>query len=283
MTGCTNLKKGKKVMNELQIISLEKTDITSWDFVSIKAELAQALSVYKNMVYSDETIKSAKDDKAVLAKVKKLIEDQRKAYKAKCLAPYEAIEPQLKELVSMIEDQRLQIDEVVKNYTERQKQEKLVSIREYYDKKAVVLGVYADCLFEKLLDTKWLNASSSMKKNEGEIQTAIDRAADEMETIKKLNSPFEETLLNVYCETSSIESVRLKDEELRLAFEKSDLANQIPIETQQLEKKAEDGENVIVNSEDGYLLKLYGTGYQLNLVTDFMKAIGVKYEVGDNV
>ena len=37
------------------------------------------------MVYTDESIKSAKDDKAALAKVKKMIEDQRKAYKAKSL------------------------------------------------------------------------------------------------------------------------------------------------------------------------------------------------------
>ena len=66
-------------MNELQIVSLEKTEISSWDFESIKAELAKALSVYQNMVYTDESIKSAKDDNAILAKVKKLIEDQSKA------------------------------------------------------------------------------------------------------------------------------------------------------------------------------------------------------------
>ena len=86
------LKKGEQ-MNELQIVGLEKTEISSWDFESIKTELAQALSVYKNMVYTDESIKSAKDDKAVLAKLKKMVEDRRKAYKSKCLEPYEAIEP----------------------------------------------------------------------------------------------------------------------------------------------------------------------------------------------
>ena len=68
-------------------------------------------------------------------KAKKVIEDCRKAYKAQCLAPYEALEPQVKELVSMIEEQRLLIDETVKEYENRQKQEKEVAVKTYYDKK----------------------------------------------------------------------------------------------------------------------------------------------------
>ena len=63
-------------MNELSIVGLENTEITSWDFEKIKTELSQALSVYKNMVYTDESIKSAKDDKSVLAKAKKMVEDR---------------------------------------------------------------------------------------------------------------------------------------------------------------------------------------------------------------
>ena len=58
-------------MNDLQIAALERTDIATWDFERIKANLGSALAVYKNTVYTDETIKSAKDDKATLAKAKK--------------------------------------------------------------------------------------------------------------------------------------------------------------------------------------------------------------------
>ena len=115
-------------MNELQIVNLEQTDITTWNFAGLKEELSRALSVYKTTVYTDETIKMAKDDKAKLAKAKKIVEDQRKAYKAKCLAPYEALEPQIKEIVGMIEEQRVAIDDVVKDFTERQKAEKEIII-----------------------------------------------------------------------------------------------------------------------------------------------------------
>ena len=153
-------------MNELQIVNLEHSDITTWDFDGLREELSRALSVYKTTVYTDDTIKMAKDDKAKLAKAKKIVEDQRKAFKAKCMEPYDAIEPHVKELVAMIEEQRVAIDDVVKDYTDRQKAEKEAKIKAFYDKKAHVLGDLAEPLFEKLLDQKWLSASSGNKYQE---------------------------------------------------------------------------------------------------------------------
>lgn len=91
-------------MEKLQLVNLEQTEITSWDFGALKEELSRALSVYKTATYTDDTIKFAKEDKAKLAKTKKILEDQRKAFKAKCMEPYNALEPEIKDLVSMIEE-----------------------------------------------------------------------------------------------------------------------------------------------------------------------------------
>ena len=151
-------------MNELQIVNLEQTDITKWDFAAIKEELGKALSVYSTTEYTDENIKTAKDDKAYLAKAKKIIDDRRKEFKKQCLAPYEALEPQVKEIEGMIEEQRGAIDEFVRNYTARKKEEKKEKIRLYYDKKSTALGELAGPLFEKIMNPKWLNESASMRK-----------------------------------------------------------------------------------------------------------------------
>ena len=262
-------------MNELQIVSLEKTEISSWDFESIKEELAQALSVYKNMVYTDESIRSAKDDKAVLAKVKKLVEDQRKAYKAKCLAPYDAIEPQVKEIVSMIEEQRVLIDDVVKDYSERKKQEKEEEVKKYYYKKAFVLGGLAQPLFGKLLDPKWLNASTPKSKYEEGIQEAINRAKSDIDAIKAINSPFVDTLIEKYTETLSVDEAKAKHEELVLAASKAGLNQQS--ETTNSEVKP--STPIAGNTENGVSVRIYASQGQLNQIFDFMKAIGVTYEI----
>ena len=148
---------------------LENTDISVWDFSMLRAELQRGLDSFAGLVYTDETIKDAKNDRNTLNKVKKVIDDARKAYKARCLAPYAALEPQIKELVDMVEKQRVLIDETVKDFETRQKEEKELEVRKYYDRKAVVLGNLADALYSKLFDKKWckiLLESRSLTKEE---------------------------------------------------------------------------------------------------------------------
>lgn len=263
-------------MDELQIINLEQTDITVWNFEQIKEELSKTLSVYKSTVYTDETMKTAKQDKATLAKAKKLVEEQRKAYKAKCLAPYDALEPQIKEIIAMIEEQRGMIDGVVKDYTERQKQEKEVEVREYYDKKAFVLGTMADALYEKILDSKWLNISTSKSKYQEEIQIAINQALNDINIIKEIDSPFVETLMEKYAATLSVEEAKAKHEELKAAANKAGLNQNVTVNTSAWEVKKKE---IKADAENGVNVKIYANQNQLNQIFDFMKAVGVTYEV----
>ena len=255
-------------MAELQVINLEGTEITRWDFALLKSELEQKLELYKTLVYTDDNIKSAKNDRTTLNKAKKVIEDCRKAYKAQCLAPYEALEPQVKELVAMIEEQRLLIDETVKEYENRQKQEKEVAVKTYYDKKSAQLGEHADALYTKILDQKWLNASTTKAKYEEGIQTAINQAAGDLKIIKDMNSPFVDTLIEKYVETLSLDAVKEKESELTETMKKANLTAQEEVKT---EVKTASGEAVTV--------KIYATQNQLNQIFDFMKAIGVTYEL----
>ena len=269
-------------MNDLQIVALEQNDITTWDFASIKANLEAALSVYKNSVYTDETIKTAKDDKATLAKAKKLVEDRRKAFKEQCLAPYAEIEPQIKELVAMIEDQRLMIDGVVKEYTDRQKTEKEKEIRAYYDRKAVPLGDLASKLFEKLLDPKWLNASTKRLKYEEEVQLAINSAAQDIQSIRAMGSPFVDTLLETYVRTLSLEEVKKQAEELQEAYDKAGFSNKPEAAVQTINQESVMN-TLAVDMEKGTLLQVYASQNQLGQIMDFMNAIGVRFEVLQDV
>lgn len=263
-------------MEELQIINLEQTDITIWNFEEIKEELSRVLAEYKNTVYTDETIKVAKNDKATLAKAKKVVEEQRKAYKAKCLEPYEALEPKVKELVSMIEEQRSIIDDVVKDYTEKQKKEKENEIKKYYDKKAFVLGNFAETLYVKILDAKWMNASTSKSKYEEEIQIAINKALDDINAIKAMNSPYVETLLEKYVETLSVDEVRNKLEELETAANKAGLNIN---STEDAPIKEEKTIEIKTDETEGINVRVYANQNQMRQICDFMKAIGVHYEM----
>ena len=268
-------------MNELQIIKLENTDISGWNFAMLRAELQSRLDTYAGIIYTDETIKDAKNDRTTLNKVKKVIEDARKAYKARCLAPYDALEPEIKELVDMVEKQRVLIDETVKDYETRQKEAKELEVRKYYDRKAVVLGNLADGLYPRLFDKKWTNATTARNKYEEGIMVAINAAAADIDAIRSMNSPFVDTLLEVYAETLSLEQVKAKQTELDEAAKKASLTT-VEEAAAVLGSPVEavvKAEQAPANTEDGVAMKIYATQNQMNQITDFMKAIGIRYEL----
>ena len=259
-------------MNELQIIDMENKDLTTWNFAKIKRELESALEIYKSSVYTDE--KSAKEDKAKLGKAKKLLEDRRKEFKEKCLEPYAAIEPQIKELVDMIEEQKQQIDEVVKDYTELQKREKESEIRAYYDKKSKGLGKYANALYGRILDPKWLNKTATKAKYQEEMLVAINKSESDIKEIQAIRSPFADVLMEVYAATLSLDEVKSKHEELMQAMSRAglDQAKQVLVQEIKEEKKP-----VVVDEANGITVRFLTNKSKLDQVLDFAKAIGAHH------
>lgn len=265
-------------MSELQIIKHMESEITAWDFEALKVQFEEKLSVYKNMVYTDDSIKSAKDDKAYLNKVKKALEDKRKAYKTECMAPYEAVEPKIKELVNMVEEQRKLIDETVKEYENRKKAEKEKDVKAFYDKKAFVLGEYGEILYEKLLEPKWLNASTGRKQYEEGIITAINQTVNDIAEIKAMESPFYNTLMEIYIETVDIEKVKAKDLELIDSAKKAGIMSVTGEQAVTVESSKPQSDSM-AQGEGSTIFKVYASEYQIEQLCDFMKAIGVTYEL----
>ena len=235
---------------------------------------AEERQVAKPRLYDPETGEYLND------KTMKVIEDARKAYKARCLAPYDALEPDMKSLVDMVEKQRTLIDDTVKEYEARQKEAKEQEIKKFYDRKAIVLGDLAERLYPAILDSKWLNASFQKSKYEEEIITAITSAAADLEEIHALKSPFVDTLIELYCQTRSLDRVKEKQLELEEAASKANLTTNITtpaIENPYL-PHLEISNKASTLPDDRVVLRLIATQSQLNQVTDFMKAIGIQYE-----
>lgn len=136
-----------------------------WNFEELKTEITAKAAMYKNMVYTDASIKEAKADKAALNKFITALEDKRKEVKKQCLQPYEAFEKQIKELVAIVNEPAQLIDSQVKTYEDKQKAEKLEKIKEFWE--TTEHPEWLQC--KQIFDQKWLNASVSLKK----VQEAI--------------------------------------------------------------------------------------------------------------
>lgn len=118
---------------ELKIKELDFPKVIEFNFEELKGEITAKAALYKNMVYTDETIKEAKADKATLNKFVMALEDKRKEVKKECLQPYETFEKQIKELVAIVNEPVELIDSQVKTYEEKLKAEKLEQIKAYWE------------------------------------------------------------------------------------------------------------------------------------------------------
>lgn len=159
---------------ELQVQAQELTPIQA-NLAELQGYVEGVVSKYKYLVYTDEQIKLAKNDRADLRHLKEDIEAKRKALKAKWNAPYLAFEGELKKITALIDEPVALIDGQIKDFEARRKEERLSKLNAVFERHNP-LGELLE--FERLLDPKWLNASVSDAK-------AVSSLVDKLEHIQK--------------------------------------------------------------------------------------------------
>lgn len=153
-----------------------------WNHEAIKQEVAQKVEYYKNLVYTDNQIKEAKADRATLKKFVQALEDERKKVKKQCLAPYDRFEKQIKEIIAIVNEPIGMIDGQVKDYEEQKKAEKLEKIKEFFATRNFPDGI----TLERIFDSRWLNASVTMKSVQEAITAREAQIKADIETLSNL-------------------------------------------------------------------------------------------------
>lgn len=167
---------------ELKIYECKTQEEIKWNNEELKAEIAEKVKDYKNLVYTDNQIKDAKADRARLNKLVKALEDKRKEVKKECLQPYEKFESQIKEVIAIVNEPIALIDGQVKEYEEQKKKEKQEQIEKLFEEK----NIFDWLKLEKIFDTKWLNATNSISKIESEIDEKVAKIDAEISTLQSL-------------------------------------------------------------------------------------------------
>lgn len=184
---------------ELKVKEFTFPEIIEFNFDDLKKEISEKVGYYANLVYTDDQIKEAKTDRAKLNKFVSALEDKRKEVKKQCLAPYEAFEKKMKELVAIVNEPIAMIDGQVKAYEDQKKNEKFEEIKAFFEN-----TVHADWLtLEKIFDEKWLNASVRMSAVETEIMSKIEQIETDIMTLQNLPD-FSFEAVEVYKDTIDI-------------------------------------------------------------------------------
>lgn len=163
-------------MNEMQL-----PERISFNYEELKQELTEKVSMYETMIYTDEQIKEAKADKVNLNKLKKALNDERIRREKEYMQPFNDFKTKVAEIISIIDKPVAAIDRQVKEYEEKQKQDKLAKIKDFFEK-----CNFHDFNFEQIFEERWLNASVSMKSIEGAICAKEEQIAMDMKIIADL-------------------------------------------------------------------------------------------------
>lgn len=261
---------------EFNLISPQTfVNVIEFNYDELNNWIVEQVEQYKGLTYTDETIKNAKEDRAKLNKFRENIDNARKDVKKRYLEPYNKFEEKVKTLLALIEEPAKAIDVQVKAYEENKKVEKRAEIEAFYN---AVIGDLASLLtLDKIFNSKWLNATTSIKSVQTEIEQIIAKVKFDLATIKDLKSEWELTLIDTYLNTLDIavalrEKTRL-EERKKAIMEEGSIEQTMPIPVFE-EPKQEEPTTVKVYTRKFWVK---GTADQLRALGQYMKENGIEY------
>lgn len=177
---------------ELKINSYQLPEAISFNFEELKNELQVKTEQYTKLVYTDDNIKTAKEDRADLNRLKKALNDERLRLQREYMKPFEGFKKQVDEIIGIIDRPVLAIDRQIKEYEAIKQDEKKQKIEELFGSLFFPEFVKLD---EKIFNPKWLNASVSLKQIEDSLQETKAEIIRNCQTLATLPSYSHEAVI----------------------------------------------------------------------------------------
>ena len=155
----------------------------AFNYDDLKAELEQKCKEYENLVYTEDQIKMAKEDKARLNKLKAALNNERIQRQKEWNAPFAEFKSKVDDLISIIDKPVAMIDKQVKEYDKQQEDMKREKIRKLWD------GLEGKPDWLKLNDcfsNGWLLKSCSMPKVKACMEEIIATSNRDVATLEQL-------------------------------------------------------------------------------------------------
>ena len=268
----------------MEIITSEIKDlvpVTITNYEELKKELIEKTNLYKSIVYTEETIKDAKTDRANLNKLEKAINDEKIRVKNQFLKPYEDFETKCKELMAMVKDASTNIDNQIKTFESKQDEEKVEKIGKIFDE---YVGEYKDLVeFGTIFNDRWLNKTFTLKKVEEDIAHIFSKLKMDLGTIEgQIEDP---TLLKqvkdfYFQNIDKVDVLSLSLNEKNRILENQAKIEKLENDTKELaeELKEENAELVAERNTFTFDFRIHATKEQLTKLKAFLVENNIKVE-----
>ena len=167
---------------ELKVNETQLPQPITFNYEELKTAIAEKAELYAHVVYTDDTIKEAKSDKASLNKLKKALNDERIRREKEYMKPFNVFKDQVNELIAIIDKPVSVIDSQIKEYQDRLKTEKRNEVIKLVNSYPFPPQVDIELLW----NSKWLNASFSMNQVKAELEQKLEDIKNDLEMVDKL-------------------------------------------------------------------------------------------------
>lgn len=208
------MEENNNVATSLQLVisPLQKMEAIKFNYEELKEGLKNSLTKYKNIVYTPETIKEAKDDRARLNSLAKSLNDGKINIKKEFMVPYDEFEGKIKELIELVKEPANEIDNQIKTFEEKEKAEKRNEIEKIYQEN---IGEYENLiLLEKIYDSRWENKTYKLTDIKKEIQDVVKKADSDLKIINSQDKEFLLNIKDVYFNTLDLGQALVEKERL---------------------------------------------------------------------
>lgn len=136
--------KRRRNMDKLRLQIEQRPGEIHLNFDEIEKRLDERLVEYKGAVFTEESKSIAKAEVAELRKLKKDIDEARKTVKREWMKPYESFELRVKKLIEKVDEPISFIDDQVKAFERKRKEEKRELIEKLYYEILITYTEYED-------------------------------------------------------------------------------------------------------------------------------------------
>lgn len=164
---------------EIKLSEYKVPEVISFNYEEIKAGLQKKMDEYASCVYTDDTVKEAKKDRADLNNLKKSINARRLELEREYNKPFADFKAKINELLGIIDKPIEIIDTRVKEYEAEQKEKRRAEVVAY-----IAENTGNAELFDLAWNDSWLNASTTMKKVREAIAELDARFTRELDILK---------------------------------------------------------------------------------------------------
>ena len=188
---------------------LERIDWNRREFLEL---VQSAMERYEGVTFTEDQVKEAKEERARLNALKKAISDRRIQIKKAVMAPYTQFEAEVGEVTALIDKPIAEIDRQIKEFEDRQKEEKREALRLHFLKIAGDMGAFLT--FDQIFDRRYLNATVTLAKARRDITDKVKRIREDLKTVEGVEEEYRPMVRDVY--QKSLDMGRAMSEMYRL-------------------------------------------------------------------